>query len=164
MNQGILIPVSGELRLIELPDRCNPMGYNWKRLINSGATTEDYLYAVCGSEDTDQWCYLYMDVCNDLPDRRKLAINDLLSIDQCKRYGEVLLFLANLADEVLPLPFNEATFDQNQASQFLNAYKRASPLDETYDDQIKLFIEELGFIWEEVEFYFPATELSSGTI
>ena len=99
MHQGILIPVTGDIRLVNLPKSCDPMGKTWKALINRDSTNEDYLKSICGTDD--RWCYLYKDVCNDLSDRPKLPLNTLIQSSAGKYYGEVLMLIGHLADEVL---------------------------------------------------------------
>lgn len=146
MPQAILIPVIGDVKMIEV----TPDWTQWYKFINYGEHTVGYFGFLFGDDNTDRYCHVYSDSCNDTGDTPvKLAVNERISVADDICYGDAIIFIQNSKDDVLEIP----PISSDIVEDFLINYHQLDYVNPEHMKTVSQFIEAAGFDPYEVKMY-----------
>nr|QBK90430.1 MAG: hypothetical protein LCPAC103_01110 [Pithovirus LCPAC103] len=160
MNLGILIPTSGQVRLVEIPETgpsldkitesfcgsCESLDEKWHQLINDGRSKENHLTLLF--MESDRYCYALHFDCGFRTKPETLESNQIYSLfrEPYLSYGELLIFMTHEDGTVISMPFKPENFDAGATTEIFKRLSKYGLMDQVRKDKLCLeFITKLGF-------------------
>lgn len=157
MPQAILVTVSGDIRMIEVPDTLDS---SWGTLMNDKEPTECYVGYLFG-DHVDDWCFddgseatggKFCHTCTDVSNdtaaySEKYNINELLSSSHRICRGDAIIFVCDARENVSSIP----ELEPKMVKQFLELHKQVDLSDPEEVEALRAFVEALGFVYENIE-------------